>query len=309
MFRWIKAIALISVIAFNPIQTKPINSYPLPVQIVPQNFKEMLFTSTSMPVVSSIPTVVLHGLESSSAKMLPFCEWLSDSFGINVFNLEIGNGEKTSLYTPLNKQLDELCQIIYTIPELVNGFNFIGMSQGGLLARGYVERCNLFPVINLITLVSPHGGEFIKNNKIDMYSEFAQDHLSVAGYWRDPLRLKDYLARCTYLPMLNNEFKTAESLWQKEQIKGLSNFVLIWSPYDQVLTPAESGKFSFLDTELKVIPLIETDLYKNDLLGLKYLNENNRLHMYETNCSHTDHRNAICFAQLFLLLKPFIKLN
>ena len=57
---------------------------------------------------SVLPVAVLHGVESSSEKMIPFCDWIGTSFNVKVFNIEIGNGEKTSMYTPLSKQLEEL---------------------------------------------------------------------------------------------------------------------------------------------------------------------------------------------------------
>ena len=262
-----------------------------------------------MPIlynINPLPVVVLHGVESSSEKMIPFCDWLSSSFNVKVFNIEIGNGEKTSLYTPLSKQLEELCATIYKLDELEEGFNFIGMSQGGLLARGYVEQCNLYPVKNLITLVTPHGGEFIKTIRTNFYTDFFQKHLSVAGYWRDPLDLTTYFTRCSYLPILNNEVETDDSSEQLEQISKLEHFIMIWSPYDTVLSPAESGKFSFYDNELKVISLEDTHLYKNDLLGLKYLNENGKLQTYETNCTHVDHRNPNCFPQLYPILLKYL---
>lgn len=264
------------------------------------------FVNETHNVISSLPVVVLHGLESSSEKMSPFCDWLSDSFSVKVFNIEIGNGEKTSLYTPLTNQLDELCQTIYKLDELENGFNFIGMSQGGLLARGYVERCNLYPVKNLITLVTPHGGEFIKTITTNFYTKFYQEHLSVAGYWRNPLDLASYLTKCSYLPILNNEIETDASLSQKDHIKSLVNFILIWSPYDSVLSPPESGKFSLFDEKLQIISLVDTELYKKDLLGLKYLNDISRLQIYETNCSHIDHRNPSCYSQLYPILDQYI---
>jgi len=262
-----------------------------------------------MPILygtNSLPVVVLHGVESSSEKMVPFCNWLTANFDVKVFNIEIGNGEKTSLYTPLPKQLEELCATIYKIDELEEGFNFIGMSQGGLLARGYVEQCNLYPVKNLITLVTPHGGEFIKTITTNFYTDFFQQHLSVAGYWRSPLDLPVYLSKCSYLPILNNEIETDESSEQLEQISKLEHFIMIWSSYDTVLSPPESGKFSFYDEELKVISLEESDLYKKDLLGLKYLNDNGKLKAYETNCSHVDHRNTVCFPQLYPILKQYL---
>lgn len=254
----------------------------------------------------TIPLVVLHGLESSSSKIEPFCYWLSVNFDVSIFNLEIGNGEKTSLYTPLNEQLDDLCDTIYSIDELKYGFNFIGISQGGLLARGYVERCNIYPVINLITLVSPHGGEYIEDFALNLYSDFFQEHFSVASYWRDPNDLYNYYNRCSYLPTLNNEINNSLSQRQKDNINTLEHFVMVWSPLDTVLRPPESGKFSFYDENLNVVPLEEMDFYKYDSLGLRMLNETDRLHTYETNCSHVDHRNPVCYSQLFFILKNYL---
>jgi palmitoyl-protein thioesterase len=255
---------------------------------------------------ASHPVVVLHGLESSSANMEPLCEWLKTSFDAQVFNIEIGNGEKTSLYTPLTEQLQELCETLYSIDELQDGFHFIGISQGGLLARGYVEQCNLYPVVNLITLVAPHGGEYLKAIKLNFYSDFFQQHFSVAGYWRDPTVLPSYYEKCTYLPILNNEINNSCALKQMTNILSLTNFVMIWSPLDSVLSPPESGKFSFFDENLSVIPLEDTDLYNDDVLGLRFLDETNRLHTYETNCSHVDHRNPVCYSQLYNILVDYV---
>lgn len=256
----------------------------------------------------AIPIVVLHGLESSSDKMLPLCEWLEDTFSKKVINIEIGNGEKTSLYTPLPDQLSELCNTIYKNKDLEYGFDFIGISQGGLLARGYVEQCNDYPVYNLITLVSPHGGAFMRDsveNKF-MYTQFSQKHISFAGYWRNPTILEIYLDKSVYLPYINNEKEHLQSDKYRNNLKNLSNFVMIWSPNDDIVYPPESGKFGFLDKEMNIIPIEETELYKKDTLGLKFLNDNTRLHTYETNCSHVDHRNPVCFEQLYEILKYYI---
>ena len=283
---------------------KPINPFPL--------FERITMTETSTPTTTyteNYPVVVLHGLESSSREMEPLCDWLETTFNRRVYNMEIGNGKKTSMYTSLNDQLDELCVSIYTLPELRKGFDFIGISQGGLLARGYVERCNSYPVRNLITLVAPHGGVFWNDNKNSclMYNDFFQNHLSVASYWRNPTMIETYLTCCAYLPVINNEiWCDIESPTHRQNIRNLSNFVMIWSPMDTVVNPPESGKFSFFDADFEVIPLEETELYKNDLLGLRFLNFIERLHTFETNCSHVDHRNPICFSQLERILKPFL---
>ena len=266
------------------------------------------FKTTNSINVNNKPVVILHGLESSSEKMIPLCDWINDTFSRKVINIEIGNGEKTSLYTPLPDQLPELCNTIYKTKELEKGFDFIGISQGGLLARGYVEQCNDYPVHNLITLVSPHGGAYMRDsidNKF-MYTNFSQNHISFAGYWRNPNMLDIYLKKSVYLPYINNEKEHSQRDKYKNNIINLSNFVMIWSPNDEVVYPAESGRFSFLDKNMNIIPIKETELYKKDTLGLKYLNDNERLHIYETNCSHVEHRNPECFNLLYGILKYYI---
>ena len=250
---------------------------------------------------------MLHGILSSEQNMEPFSNWLENSFNTKLFNIEIGNGKKTSLFTSMNNQLNELCETIYTIPELKNGFHFIGMSQGGLLARGYVEKCNKYPVLNLITMVSPHGGVILDINLgINMYNIFIQNIFSFSNYWRDPTNLDDYLNKCSYLPLLNNEKKHENFNKQKENIKSLTNFIMIWSPFDEILNPPESAEFSFYDKDYTIIPLDKTLLYNDDLLGLKTLNDKNKLHIYKTNCTHTQHRDPICFPQLYNIFKQYL---
>ena len=272
-------------------------------------FGLLLVLSKPLPV-TPLPVVLLHGIDSSSEQLQPFSDWISDTFAVPVFNIEIGNGVKTSLYSPLTLQVDALCQTISQIEELEEGFNLIGMSQGGLIARGYIEWCNEYPVHNLITLVSPHGGVFCKETDITKYaySAFSQRHLSLAGYWRNPQKLATYLEYCLYLPRINNEIEHNNSVTQMNEIKSLANFVMVWSPYDEILCPPESGKFSFFAANMDIIPLTETEIYQKDLLGLKYLAEENRLHIFETNCSHVDHRNEICYSQLYPIFAQFLSL-
>ena len=256
-------------------------------------------------IINNIPIVVLHGVASSSEKMIEFSDWISTTFNRTVFNIEIGNGEKTSIYTPMPEQLSELCNTLYNMIELQDGFDFIGMSQGGLLARGYVEYCNKYPVYNLITLVSPHGG--VKNGlTLNMYSDFLQEHLSVAGYWRDPTQLPTYLNKCNYLPQLNNERISSSSFVQKENIKSLVNFVMIWSSEDTTVTPCESAKFSFYDEDYNIIDIRDSELYQLDLLGLKYLDDIDSFHIHETNCSHVEHRDPVCYNQIYEILKLYL---
>jgi len=260
--------------------------------------------STVQPI--KYPTVLLHGVLASAKNMDGLKSMLEQSFDIDVYNVEIGNGATTSIFTPMNYQLDVLCEEIYKIRELKNGFNFIGMSQGGLLARGYVEYCNMYPVINLITLASPNGGVFY-NTLEDEYEPVIQKSLSISNYWRDPYRYQLYLENSTYLAALNQE---ASSGRFQNNLDVLQNFIMVWSPVDDVITPPESAKFSLQyvedDDRLVSIELQETDLYKSGRLGLKHLQESGRLVTFTTDCKHSQHKEPECFTQLKPLFKVYL---
>jgi palmitoyl-protein thioesterase len=259
-------------------------------------------------ITFAYPTVLMHGVLASKQNMDELKSLLELNFKIDVYNIEIGNGVGTSIFTPMESQLDILCNEIYKIDALKNGFNFIGMSQGGLLARGYVEYCNKYPVINLITLASPNGGVYYKTSIADNYYEPSkQESLSISNYWRDPYRYDIYLSNSTYLAQLNEE-KLYDSIINDLDV--VKNFVMVWSPNDEVIMPPESGKFSllFVDQSGDLIKqnIFDSELYKMGNLGLKTLNDNNRLRIYQTDCMHSQHKEAACFHQLKPLFEEYL---
>jgi len=277
------------------------------------------------------PVVLLHGITSDKTELSGVANWLMERLpaGRKIFNLEIGNGKRNSLFKTMDWQLTELCYTIYNMPELEQGFHFIGMSQNELLTRGYVERCNRFPVRNLITWVSPNAGVYGFNEIYfdweKVYTPFYQNLYSFAGYWKDPFQYEVYLANSTFLPYLNNESPLLEDyskygfdfLQNRENMLSLDNFVMIWSAADDVITPPQSGKFEFY----KSSGLFDDDNYNDpypienffnsaqylyDLLGLRTLYETGRLHMLETNCTHSEHKTPRCFPQLETLTFGFL---
>lgn len=274
------------------------------------------------------PIVLLHGIASDKTELTPVNNWLRENLPNEVYNIEIGNGKQDSIFKTMDWQLKELCSTIYNIPALQRGFHFIGMSQGGLLARGYVEKCNFYPVINLITWVTPHAGVFgLGNFTVDLkriYTDFNQNMYSFAGYWKNPFQYTTYLEKARYLPDLNNEISQNEYDFtsNRNNMLKLKNFIMIWSPNDDVLVPPQSGKFGFYKIsnyehshinyykdaiELPpIVDLFDSEQYKNDWLGLKTLNSQGRLHILETNCTHTGHKTELCFEQLDDLTFPFL---
>jgi palmitoyl-protein thioesterase len=273
------------------------------------------------------PIVLLHGITSDKSELLPVEMWLRKSLPNPVYNIEIGNGRRSSIARTMSTQTDELCTAIYDIPELQRGFHFIGMSQGGLLARSYVQRCNRFPVRNLITWVSPQAGVYGFNeiyfNWDKVYKPLYQSLYSFAGYWKDPYRYRTYISNSTFLPYLNNESPDLDRYAamgfdfhrNRDQIESLENFVMVWSPNDDVLSPPQSGKFEFYETcdtcpkgeVLTIKPFFDSSQFVDNLLGLRTLYNSGRLHTLETNCTHSGHKTVDCFEQLEYITFPFLK--
>jgi hypothetical protein len=85
---------------------------------------------------------------------------------------------------------------------------------------------------------------------------------------------------------------------------------MVWSPNDEVIMPPESGKFSlqFVDNdgEIKIQEITETELYKSGSLGLKTLNDNFRLKIFQTDCTHSQHKEPECFHQLKPLFEQYL---
>ena len=259
-------------------------------------------------LVNTIPTVLLHGTLANKAHMDELKNLLEINLKIDVYNIEIGNGVQTSFYTPMEYQLQLLCDEIYKIDVLKDGFNFIGMSQGGLLARGYVEYCNKYPVNNLITLVSPNAGIYFNSFlTINFYQPHQQNTLAVTNYWRDPYNFELYLSNSTYIAKLNEELLSNSN---QNDLDIVNNFIMIWSPIDDVIMPPESAKFSlqYINEQNNIASheLVDTYIYKSGRLGLKNLNKKNRLHIFETNCTHVQHKELACFSQLKPIFEQYL---
>ena len=155
---------------------------------------------------------------------------------------------------------------------------------------------------------SPNGGVFYNTPLADNYYEpLQQKSLSITNYWRDPNRYDLYLSNSTYLAQLNEEV-LANTIQNDLDI--VDNFVMVWSPNDEVIMPPESGKFSLyeLDENKKLISveLFDTDVYRSGRLGLKKLNEENRLEIFQTDCKHSQHKEPECFHQLKPLFEKYL---
>lgn len=262
------------------------------VEIFGQTIQKTLTNFSQEP----LPIVLMHGILSDTGKMEPVAQWLrKNTGGATVIPIEIGNGKQDSAVLTMPEQLDRFCASIWENGEVLGGgFNLIGISQGGLLARGYVQKCADFPVRNLITWVTPHGGVYPYPDPL-IYTNANQAKNSYPGYWRDPYQYNNYLTQSAYLSDLNNENPGLNSTLYRDRILSLENMVLIWSPKDDVLEPPASGRFATYaigKRPLEIVDATETLMWTR--LGLDILNSTGRLKIYETDCEHADHVSLDC---------------
>lgn len=71
--------------------------------------------------------------------------------------VEIGNGADSSILMKFEKQVEHACKSINNDPNFQNQtINVLGLSQGGLIARGIVELCDFGGrVARLISIGGP----------------------------------------------------------------------------------------------------------------------------------------------------------
>ena len=107
-----------------------------------------------------------------------------------------------------------------------------------------------------------------------------------AQYFRDPEDVDSYLENSNFLADINNEREKKNTTYKKN-IKKLENFVMYMFANDTVAVPKESAFFHEVNTTSgEVTKLQERQLYKEDWLGLKTLNEAGKLHFGTVDGQH-----------------------
>lgn len=194
----------------------------------------------------------------------------------------------------LTEEIDRVCATLasHSILSHAPAVNAIGFSQGGQFLRAYIERCNDPPVRTLITFGSQHNGisEFQECGdflcrvwegflKTQTWSQFSQSTLVPAQYYRNLADMEKYLEFSNFLADVNNEREVKNARY-RENLKRLERFVMYMFEEDTTVVPKESAYFWDVDEsgdERKVVELRDRRLYKEDWLGLRWLDERGRL--------------------------------
>ena len=264
------------------------------------------YKSNSFSAKYNNPTFLVHGIASSKNEMLPLENYLR-SQGIETYNIEIGNGELSSIFMPMNEQCAILAENIgknmigknMIEKNMIGKINIIAISQGGLLARCYVEKYTHLPeypyVDLLLTMGTPHMGIYIPDSP-GFYKSLVKD------YWKDPFDYAAYLQTNTFLAPLNNEIAHDNSSQYKNNMLSIGSYVSVWSKIDTVIVPYQSARFEFYnitaaerEKRLTIVDFMDSDTYKADLIGLKTLNNEKRFQNLQYDCQHDKFKSEECF--------------
>jgi len=269
-----------------------------------------IVSALSEVALSVYPVVTWHGIGSDSGGCNRLISTIRESIpDVHILNVAIGNtsdiDHANSILMKCNNQIDRVCQMIQEDPLMADGFNSVGISQGGLLARGLAERCPV-PTKTLITFGAPHQGVFgVPECEVTtgsyllcemvrqliaagVYTPWIQDLVTPAQYYQDPLNITNFIEGSHYLAPINNHGEENKNAEYKSRIENLVNFVMVMFNQDQTVIPKESAFFEFytLGQDVEVQPLNESAHYQENWLGLKTLDESGRLHFFAVDGGH-----------------------
>jgi palmitoyl-protein thioesterase len=141
---------------------------------------------------------------------------------------------RASFFGSLAEQVSEVHSQIADIPELRDGYDAIGLSQGGLFLRSLAQSYPEPPMRTLVTLGSPHMGvssmppchppSFLCNSmhwilQSGVWTHAAQTGVVPAQFFRDQARIGQYLRWSGWLREVNNE------RWGDEQVGGGEDYL------------------------------------------------------------------------------------
>lgn len=255
-----------------------------------------------------LPVVFWHGLgDNYKAEGLKEVAALAEEVNEGTFTYIIRMDEdatadqRATFFGNLTLQIDKVCADLaaHNILSTAPAIDAVGFSQGGQFLRGYIERCNNPPIRSLITFGAQHNGisEFQTCGPYDWlckgaqgllrsntWSSYVQSHLIPAQYFRDPAQIDNYLASSNFLADINNE-RALKNQTYKENLSKLERFVMYLFEDDETVIPKLSAWFAEVNGS-EVTELRERDIYKEDWIGLKALDEKGALKFETTAGGH-----------------------
>jgi len=252
------------------------------------------------------PTFFMHGIDGSSS------DWDMAIAAINTTNpgtftyaFSDFSGDPNS-WEPLDHQISQIKKTLRSVVSdnadiMSDGYNMVCHSQGALICRCLIEYMVDHNVRHFVSLAGPQEGVYgldflmqvgffkkhphLANMTLDeshniLYSWLLQE-TSIGNMWQDPFYEDEYLKYNKFLSKYNGLTASADDL-----AKFKANFMRLHTAtfytgsfndteYDGGIEPWQSGVWGYYEknSNLTFQSMKERDLYKEDLFGLKSLDE------------------------------------
>jgi len=273
-------------------------------------------TTTANTASKPLPLLIWHGLgDNYAADGLHRVGELANKTnpGTYVYYIRLdedaGSDRTATFLGNLTVQIAQVCADIasHKVLSQAPAVNALGFSQGGQFLRAMIERCgDAVPVKNLVTFGSQHNGiaryqvckdgdwlcrSYLALLKSNTWSPWVQSHLVPAQYFKATndstgAPTDEYLHHSNFLADVNNE-RAHKNATYAAHLARLENFVMYVFEDDRTVIPKESGWFAYTNgTDGTVTELRERDIYKEDWIGLRKLDEKGGLHFKTTEGGH-----------------------
>jgi len=124
-------------------------------------------------------------------------------------------------------------------------------------------------------------------------------------YWHDPWQLPLYKTGSIFLADINNE-RVVKNPSYKDNLVKLDNFVMVQFTHETTVQPKESEWFEFYapGQDETILGLKDSQIYKEDWIGLKELDEAGKLHFLKVEADHMQYNNSWFQANI---LEPYLR--
>jgi len=252
------------------------------------------------------------GDASTNPGMSSLCASITKQYsGVYVLCSPVGNG-LGSITTKLAAQVQEFTAEVRADPQLKGGFHVVGLSQGNLVLRAYVEQVNDPPVKTFVSICGPSNGiANCPNNilyklvcplwKLDKY----EASVAFSDYWKDPSNKDQYLQKNRFLADLNNE-RDEKNATYKANMLTLEKYVLVMATGDNMVVPKESEQHGYYKwgSTTEVEELRDTEAYQGDWIGLNTLDESKRLDQLSFDGDHLQFGQEFWAGKILPYLAP-----
>ena len=266
----------------------------------------------------SLPVAVIHGFQQTcdNYDLRSITDYIGHRTNEYSKCIETGGGS-TDISRSFRDQAKKACEIISQDPNYSGEFAIVSISQGGVLSRYVIEKCEMPGQVKVfVSIGGPLAGTHqiphclrgvtchILNSFVDwfVYKDYVQDTIGPSGYFRVSNHLSKFKKSDSLLLELNNQGKTIDEN-AKARFASLDKLVLIGFKRDTMITPRDSAHFCEYDKNHKVVDMKDTEIYKNDLFGLKTLDEAGKIIKFwldEVHCSYS-------FADIDMYIIPYVE--